>query len=53
MCGEDVHADHKRKKIKDLLKTLQADIPEIKNSLLASLTNVKPSHLLDTSLWKF
>lgn len=53
MCGEDVHADHKRRKIKDLLKNLEQDIPEIKNSLLASLTNVKPSHLLDKNLWKF
>jgi tRNA 2-thiocytidine biosynthesis protein TtcA len=53
MCGEDVHADHKRKKIKMLLKDLESEIPEIKNSLLASLTNVKPSHLLDRNLWKF
>lgn len=53
MCGEDIHADHKRRKIKMLLKDLEVEIPEIKNSLLASLTNVKPSHLLDRNLWKF
>lgn len=53
MCGEDIHADHKRRKIKMLLKDLETEIPEIKNSLLASLTNVKPSHLLDRNLWKF
>lgn len=53
MCGEDVHADHKRKMIKNLISDLEKDIPEIRNSLLASLTNVKPSHLLDKKLWKF
>ena len=53
MCGETVHGDYKRRRIKNLIKQLEAEIPEIRNSLLASLKNVHTSHLLDNSLWKF
>ena len=35
------------------IKQLETEIPDIRNSLLASLKNVKPTHLLDGSLWKF
>lgn len=52
-CGENVHDDFKRKKIKNLLKDLEKDIPHIKNSLITSLTNVHVSHLLDRKLWDF
>jgi tRNA 2-thiocytidine biosynthesis protein TtcA len=52
-CGENTHADHKRRKLKMLLKELEKDIPEIKNSLISSLTNVNPSHLMDRNLWNF
>jgi tRNA 2-thiocytidine biosynthesis protein TtcA len=53
MCGETVHGDYKRRRIKVLIKQLEGEIPDIRNSLLASLKNVKPSHLLDGDLWKF
>lgn len=53
MCGESVHGDFKRKRIKDLIRQLEAEIPQIRNSLLASLKNVKKSHLLDSSIWNF
>jgi tRNA 2-thiocytidine biosynthesis protein TtcA len=53
MCGETVHGDYKRRRIKVLIKQLESEIPDIRNSLLASLKNVKPSHLLDSDLWKF
>jgi len=53
MCGETVHGDYKRRRIKVLIRQLEAEIPEIRNSLLASLKNIKTTHLLDTDLWKF
>ena len=53
MCGETVHGDYKRRRIKNLIKQLEGEIPEIRNSLLASLKNVKTTHLLDSELWKF
>ncbi len=53
MCGETVHGDYKRRRIKGLIKQLEAEIPDIRNSLLASLKNVNPTHLLDSQLWKF
>lgn len=53
MCGESVHGDYKRRRVKQLIAGLQKEIPEIKNSLLASLKNVHTTHLLDKDLWKF
>jgi tRNA 2-thiocytidine biosynthesis protein TtcA len=53
MCGETVHGDYKRRRVKQLIRQLEAEIPDIRNSLLASLKNVKPTHLLDADLWKF
>ena len=50
-CGESLHLDHKRRKIKELLKELEVDIPEIKNSLLSSLSRVNLSHMLDKDRW--
>ncbi|MDD5286905.1 MAG: tRNA 2-thiocytidine(32) synthetase TtcA [Desulfuromonadaceae bacterium] len=47
VCGR---ADLQRKRMKRLLKDLQADIPHVKNSLLKALSNVHPRHLLDPSL---
>ncbi|MDD2898279.1 MAG: tRNA 2-thiocytidine(32) synthetase TtcA [Desulfuromonadaceae bacterium] len=47
VCGT---ADVQRKRMKQLLKELQADIPYVKSSLLKALSNVHPRHLLDTSL---
>jgi len=44
VCGT---ADVQRKKMKNLLKELEKDIPHIKNSMLTALSNVQPRHLLD------
>jgi len=52
-CGEAEHLDFKRRRIKNLLKELQKEIPHIKDSLLSSLTNIQPSHLLDKRHWNF
>lgn len=50
MCGETVHGDYKRRFVKKMLDILEVGIPEIRNSLLASLANVRPSHLLNREL---
>jgi tRNA 2-thiocytidine biosynthesis protein TtcA len=50
VCGR---VEQKRKKIKTLLKNLSQDNPSIKKSLLSSLGNVKPRHLMDKSLKDF
>jgi tRNA 2-thiocytidine biosynthesis protein TtcA len=47
VCGK---ADMQRKRMKKLLKELEQDIPHIRNSLLTSLSNVHPRHLLDAGL---
>jgi tRNA 2-thiocytidine biosynthesis protein TtcA len=47
VCGS---ADIQRKKMKQLIKELQADIPHVKSSLLKALSNVHPRHLLDSTL---
>lgn len=53
MCGESSHGDFKRRRIKNLIGQLEAEIPDIRNSLLASLKNIKATHLLDKSHWSF
>lgn len=47
VCGK---ADMQRKRMKNLLKELEQDIPHIRNSLIKSLSNVHPRHLLDRRL---
>jgi len=47
-----VGADHQRQRMKQLLKGLEHEIPQIKSSLLAALGNVQPRHLLDKQLSK-
>lgn len=47
VCGT---ADLQRKRMKRLLKDLQADIPHVKSSLLKAISNVQPRHLLDPGL---
>lgn len=47
VCGK---ADIQRKRMKNLLKELEKDIPHIKNSMLKALSNVHPRHLLDPRL---
>jgi len=45
-------AEHQRQRMKQLLRQLEQEIPQIKNSLLAALGNVQPRHLLDKQLSK-
>ena len=49
-CPVSGTADMQRKRMKQLLKELQADIPHVKNSLLKAISNVHPRHLLDPLL---
>ncbi len=49
VCGA---ADLRRRRMKELLKELEEEIPNIKSSLLTALGNVHPRHLLDPSLVK-
>jgi len=44
--------DQKRQVIKRMLTDLEAANPGTKRQMLAALRNVKPSHLLDTTLWQ-
>jgi tRNA 2-thiocytidine biosynthesis protein TtcA len=49
LCGSQ--DDLKRKEVKRLLTSLEALAPRAKQSMLAALTHVRPSHLLDRELW--
>lgn len=53
MCGNSSSFDSKRKMIKDMLDVLEQKVPDIRQSLLKSLSNVRPSHLLDKDHWNF
>ena len=43
--------DQKRQVVKRMLTAIEAENPGAKRQMLAALGNVKPHHLLDTSLW--
>ena len=49
VCGA---ADQQRRKMKELLRTLERENPSVKRSLLRALANVQPRHLLDQRLVK-
>ena len=49
VCGV---ADLQRRRMKELLKELEQEIPHIKSSLLTAMGNVHPRHLLDPHLVK-
>jgi tRNA 2-thiocytidine biosynthesis protein TtcA len=53
MCGETVHGDYKRRMIKKMIEQLETVIPHIRGSLLSSLGNINPTHLLDKNLHDF
>jgi tRNA 2-thiocytidine biosynthesis protein TtcA len=50
LCGSQEHLQ--RKVVGGLLDRLERDNPGTKQVMLAALQNVRPSHLLDTRLWK-
>src|SRR5262249_44641797 len=50
LCGSQENL--MRKQIKSLLREFESRAPEARSSMLAAMTHVKPSHLLDRSLIK-
>jgi tRNA 2-thiocytidine biosynthesis protein TtcA len=48
LCG--LQKDLKRKEISRLLSNLEKEIPDLRQVMLASLKNVRPSHLLDVEV---
>ncbi|MET0595787.1 MAG: tRNA 2-thiocytidine(32) synthetase TtcA [Polyangiaceae bacterium] len=50
LCGSQENLQ--RKIVGNLVATMEREHPGIRTSMLAALTNVRPSHLLDKGLWK-
>jgi tRNA 2-thiocytidine biosynthesis protein TtcA len=50
LCGSQDNLQ--RKIVGNLIATMEREHPGIRASMLAALTNVRPSHLLDKGLWK-
>lgn len=51
LCGSQENL--MRKKVKNLIETLAAENPKVPSNMLHALTSVKPSQLMDSSLWNF
>ncbi len=51
LCGSQEGL--KRKKMKKLVRDLEKEIPAISSSIVKSLSNIKPTQLLDQELWDF
>lgn len=49
LCGSQENL--MRKQVKNVLTTLEGLAPRVRESMLAALMNVKPSHLFDNKLW--
>lgn len=49
LCGSQENLQ--RQRVKRLVDELSRDIPLVRNSLLAAMGNLHPSHLLDQRLW--
>ena len=50
LCGSQENLQ--RKQVKRLVDDLEGRIPRVRESLLASLSHVRTTHLLDASLWQ-
>ncbi|MFV0387825.1 MAG: tRNA 2-thiocytidine(32) synthetase TtcA [Pyrinomonadaceae bacterium] len=51
LCGSQPNM--KRDKMKNLVKALSEEIPNVRSSIMTALTNVTASHLLDADLYDF
>jgi len=51
LCGSQPNL--KRKRVRDWIHELERDIPNLKDSMLAALGRVAPSHLLDRKIFDF